>query len=78
MLEMDEGTRAGCVKGGEQRVPFRYFWPDDEHQSGVIANDSREGEWYSQLVYQVARATSCEQPAARPNLAALPTGTERA
>lgn len=57
-----------CVKNAEQRVPFHFFWPDSDKPEGVIAHDSHNGEWYSQLVYQVARSMSRESEAARPKL----------
>lgn len=51
----------GYLDGDEknQHVPFHYFAQED-----VIAHDSHGGEWYEQLVYQVARAMSFES--ARP------------
>lgn len=63
-----EGGHYANVKGTEQRIPFRYFWPDEHHRQGIIAHDDHEGEWYAQLIYQVARAISKEAPAKQANL----------
>ena len=49
----DEGT----VEGGGDRIDFRYFHQGDEEG---ICGDTYQGEQYSQLIYQVARATSLE------------------
>lgn len=49
-------TGSAHIPGGNYQVPFRYFAADD-----VIAktNSPVDGEWYQQLVYQVARNISC-------------------
>jgi len=52
LLFIDE---RGCPANAEEHVPWSYCRRED-----VIAHDSHGGEWYSQLINQVAMATSCE------------------
>lgn len=54
-LEVKESDGWASLEGIDKhiRVPFRYFPNDD-----VLAHDDHEGEWFEQLVYQVARNTS--------------------
>lgn len=64
----DGGYISEDSKVSNQRVPYRFF-----AEENVLAHDSSTngGEWYSQLIYQVARATSHEAIATMPALPML-------
>jgi hypothetical protein len=56
------------VEGGEYAIPYRLSIDN------TIVHDNHNGEYYSQLIYQVARTISCTDP--RPT--ALPTRIDQA
>ncbi len=64
LLEIKNGHQ---IVGGEVQVPFSYF-----EDSDVIAHGASQrifgGEWYSQLVYQIARNTECPHKVGVPEL----------
>jgi hypothetical protein len=57
----------GSIEGGDYRVPWKYHNYNDGNE-GFWSDD--QGEWYAQLVYKVAHATSTEeqQPVELPRL----------
>lgn len=65
-------VKSGCLRGGEMQIDFTYFPDEDVIATGKSAR-VKGGEWYSQVVYQIARNTSSVKPAAKPDLPVMVT-----